>query len=129
MRLSLSAQEEADELRVWRSRRFRILVCINGTDPSYVGLDTAVRIGATDECDVVLLYIRRIDQGLNTGGLQMRAARQNMLEWGLELPGIQYLKRGLDRLLDQNFLGDEWEERIDHTDVFGGPTQLAERCA
>jgi nucleotide-binding universal stress UspA family protein len=51
----------------------------------------------------------------------MRVARQNMLEWGLELPGIQYLKRGLEQLLERDFLGDEWEERVDHTDVFGDP--------
>jgi nucleotide-binding universal stress UspA family protein len=114
-------EKELQELRTRRRKRFRILVCINGTDPSYVGVDIAGRINASDDCDVVLLYVRRIDQGLSSGGLEMRAARQNMLEWGLELPGIKYLKRGLEQLLDQGYLGKEWEERIDHTDVFGDP--------
>lgn len=114
-------KEELKELRAWRKKRFRILVCVNGTDPSYVGVDIASQIGTTDECDIILLYVRRIDQGLSTGGLQMRAARQNMLEWGLELPGIQYLRRGLDMLTDRDFLGEEWDERIDHRDVFGDP--------
>ena len=115
-------EKELRELRAHRRKRFRILVCVNGTDPSYVGVDIAARIAAgTDDCDIILLYVRRIDQGLNTGGLQMRTARQNMLEWGLELPGIQYLKRGLEQLLEQGFLGEEWDERIDHTDVFGDP--------
>ena len=114
-------EKELQELRARRRKRFRILVCINGTDPSYEGIDIAGRIGSNDDCDVVLLYVRRIDQGLNSGGLQMRAARQNMLEWGLELPGIQYLKRGLEQLLEQGHLGKNWEERIDHTDVFGDP--------
>jgi len=114
-------KKELEELRAWRRRRFRILVCVNGTDPSYVGVDIAAKIGTPDECDIILLYVRRIDQGLSAGGLQMRAARQNMLEWGLELPGIQYLKRGLDQLTDQGFLGEEWHERIDHRDVFGDP--------
>jgi nucleotide-binding universal stress UspA family protein len=114
-------EKELQELRARRRKRFRILVCINGTDPSYVGVDIAGRINASDDCDVVLLYVRRIDQGLSSGGLEMRAARQNMLEWGLELPGIKYLKRGLEQLLDQGYLGKEWEERIDHTDVFGDP--------
>jgi nucleotide-binding universal stress UspA family protein len=114
-------QRELEELRAQRRKRFRMLVCLNGTDPSYVGVDIAAKIASNDDCDIVLLYVRRIDQGLNTGGLQMRAARQNMLEWGLELPGIKYLKRGLDQLLGQGILGEEWEERIDHTDVFGDP--------
>jgi len=113
--------KELENLRAWRRKRFRILVCLNGTDPSYVGVDIAARIGAGDDCDVVLLYVRRIDHGLSSGGLDMRAARQNMLEWGLELPGIGYLRRGLEQLLEQDFLGEKWDERIDHTDVFGDP--------
>ena len=112
---------EAEALRARRRRRFRILVCLNGTDSSYTGVDIAAQIGRHTDCTIVLLFIRRIDQGLNTGGLQMRAARQNMLDWGLELPGIQHLKRGLDQLVDQGFLGSQWEERIQHTDVFGDP--------
>ena len=114
-------QKQLEELRAWRRKRFRVLVCLNGTDPSYVGVDIAAQIAANDDCDVILFYVRRIDQGLSSGGLQMRVARQNMLEWGLELPGIQYLKRGLEQLLEKDFLGDDWEERVDHTDVFGDP--------
>ncbi|MGI9407599.1 MAG: universal stress protein [Hyphomicrobiaceae bacterium] len=112
---------ELNTVRATRRRRFRILVCVNGTDPSYEGIDLAARIGKDDNCDIILLYVRRIDQGLNSGGLQVRVARQNMLEWGLELPGIQYLGRGRDMLLERGFLGNEWDERIDHTDVFGDP--------
>ncbi len=114
-------EKELEKLRAWRRKRFRILVCLNGTDPSPVGIDIAARIGAGDDCDVVLLYVRRIDHGLSSGGLDMRAARQNMLEWGLELPGIGYLRRGLEQLQKNEFLGHEWNERIDHTDVFGDP--------
>lgn len=110
------------ELRAQRRKRFRILICVNGTDPSYLGVDIAARIAdRSEDCDIILLYVRRIDQGLNTGGLQMRAARQNMLEWGLELPGIQFLKRGLEQLLERSFLGEEWDEHVDHKDVFGDP--------
>lgn len=112
---------ELDALRASRRKRFRILVCVNGTDPSYEGIDVAAKIGKDDNCDIIVLYVRRIDQGLNSGGLQVRVARQNMLEWGLELPGIQYLGRGRDMLLEKGFLGEEWDERIDHTDVFGDP--------
>ncbi len=79
-------EKELEKLRAWRRKRFRTLVCLNGTDPSYVGVDIAARIAASDDCDVVLLYVRRIDHGLSSGGLDMRAARQNMLEWALEYP-------------------------------------------
>ncbi len=85
MRLDLSAQEDAKERRDWRRRRFRILVCVDGTDESYVGLRYAAEIGRSEDCDIILAYVRPTDQGLRSGGLQLRVARENMLDWGLEL--------------------------------------------
>lgn len=113
--------EEEREEREMRRERFRILVCINGTDPSYEGLKFAAEIGRTSPSDIILLYVRRIDQGLNSGGLQVRVARQNMLEWGLELPGIQYLRRGLEMLADEGYMTKEWRSKFSHTDIFGDP--------
>lgn len=116
-----AGQEEAREERERRRERFRILVCVNGTDACYEGVRVAAEIGQRGPCDIVLLYVRRIDQGLNSGGLQVRVARQNMLDWGLELPGIQYLRRGLDMLGDLGYLTKEWRSRASHTDIFGDP--------
>ncbi|MBZ0216438.1 MAG: universal stress protein, partial [Fimbriimonadaceae bacterium] len=101
--------------------RFRILVCINGTDSCYDGLKRAAEFGRRDECDIILLYVRRVDQGLNSGGLQVRVARQNMLDWGLDLPGIEYLKRGLKALEDDGFMDKAWKANFSHSDVFGDP--------
>jgi nucleotide-binding universal stress UspA family protein len=114
-------KRKLEEIRVRRRGRFRILACVNGTDESYIGVETAAEIGRSDACDVILLYVRRIDQGLNSGGLQVRVARQNLLEWGLELPGIEFLRHGLNMLLEEEFLGGEWDEHIDHSNVFGDP--------
>ena len=87
--------EESEE----RRKRFRILVCLDGEEEGYRGLRYAARMGgAHKDCDIVLLYVRPIDQGLATGGLQVRLARENILNWGLELPGIRYLKEGLSML-------------------------------
>jgi len=104
-----------------RQSRFRMLVCVNGEDSALESVNLAARIGRQEESDIVLLYVRRIDQGLNAGGLQVRVARRNLLEWGLELPGIKYLKQGFDILVERGFLGNEWDELISHTDVFGDP--------
>ena len=84
---------EREEIRERRRNRFRILVCIDGTDASYDGIRFAAKIGYRSECDIILLYVRPIDQGLRSGGLQVRVARENMLDWGLELPGIRNLKK------------------------------------
>ncbi len=112
---------DVSEERERRRKQFRILVCVNGTDKSYEGLNLAAEIGRKNPCDIILLYVRRIDQGLNSGGLQVRIARQNMLDWGLELPGVQYLRRGYEILLDLGYARKDWRSRHSHTDVFGDP--------
>ena len=120
-RIDFDTHHELEEIREWRRNRFRILVCIDGSDESYEGLQFANEIARGDDCDIILLYVRPIDQGLRSGGLQMRVARENMLEWGLELPGIQYLKRGLDMLIGDGHLADEWKAVSTHTDIRGDP--------
>lgn len=114
-------QAEMEILRAQRRNRFRILVCIDGSDASYEGLRFAARIGHSSDCDIILLYVRTIDQGLRTGGLQVRVARENMLDWGLELPGIRYLKRGLDMLAGEDEMSVHWTVFTSHTDTWGDP--------
>lgn len=112
---------EFDTLRQQRRNRFRILVCIDGSDASYDGLRFAARIGHSHECDIILLYVRPIDQGMRTGGLQVRVARENMLDWGLELPGIRHLKRGLDMLAGEEERSVHWTAFASHADTWGDP--------
>ena len=99
--------------------RFRILVCIDGSDESYRGLSYAAKLGGGMDADIVLLYVRPIDQGLRSGGLQVDVARSNLLDWGIELPGIKYLKKGRDLLIEKGILGEDWEEQHFHSDVSG----------
>ncbi len=101
--------------------RFQILVCIDGSDESYSGLRYAVRVGSGNTADLTLLYVRPVDQGLRSGGLQMRVARENMLKWGVELPGTKALRRGRDMLVEMGFMADDWKEQIVHTDTVGDP--------
>ncbi len=105
-----------------RKERYRILVCIDGSDESYRGLSYAAQaVQNKKDSDIVLLYVRPIDQGLRSGGLQVRVARENMLNWGLELPGIKFLKKGLEQLISEEALSSDWQEKISHTDIEGDP--------
>lgn len=104
-----------------RGDRFRILVCIDGSDESYRGLRYAAKMGRGVDADIVLMYVRPVDQGLRSGGLQVRVARENMMKWGLELPGIKYLKRGKDLLVELGNMQGEWESKNVHVDVEGDP--------
>ena len=110
-----------EEIYERRKNRFRILVCVDGSDESYRGLRYAAHLGQRDDADIILLYVRPVDQGMRTGGLQVRVARENMLSWGLELPGIKYLNKGRDLLFEGSEIADEWGEKITHTDVVGDP--------
>ena len=102
--------------------RFRILVCLDGSDECYQSLRYAAKLSSGVDADIVLLYVRPTDQGLRSGGLQVRVARENMLKWGIELPGIQYLKKGRDMLKDLDVMsGNDWKEEVVHTDVDGDP--------
>ena len=112
---------DSEALIEYRKNRYRILVCVDGSDESYRGLKYAARLGAGRDADIILLYVRPVDQGLRTGGLQVRVARENMLNWGLELPGIQYLKKGRDMLVGDEELSSQWELHSAHTDVAGDP--------
>ena len=114
-------QTVVETLKEERRKRFRILVCIDGTKTSYDGLKFASEIKPLEQCDIILLYVRSIDQGLRTGGLQMKLARENMLEWGLQLPGLEYLKNGLNMLVDERELSDSWKISASHTDSWGDP--------
>ena len=116
-----AARKEAEKLREARRNRFRILACVDGSDASYEAVRMAARLGARQEVDIIILYVRAIDQGLRSGGLQVRVARENMLEWGLDLPGIKYLDHAIKILNDIGFSPDGWEAEASHTDTWNDP--------
>lgn len=101
--------------------RFSILVCIDGTDASYRALRHAVRIGSGTDADLTLLYVRPIDQDLRTGGMQISVVRENILDWGLELPGGTALRRGRELLVELGWLSKDWQTEFAHVDVQGDP--------
>ncbi len=104
-----------------RRSRFRILACIDETEESFDTVRVAARLAKTDECDIIVLFVRSIDQGLWSGGLQVRVARQNILDAGLEMPGINKLKHTLDILKEEGIDANEWPRKAGHQDAWGDP--------
>lgn len=102
-------------------KRFRLLVCIDGSDESYRGLRYAARLGSGVDADIELLYVRPVDQGMRSGGLQARVVRENLLDWGLDLPGIKYLKKGQEILAELGIMSKGWAEHPIHVDRYGDP--------
>jgi len=108
-------------IRAQRRSRFRILACIDGSDASYDTVRFAARLSPHENCDVVLLYVRPIDQGLRTGGLNVKVARQNILDAGGELPGLTALKKGLEILKEEGLDTSDWTRETGHEDAWGDP--------
>lgn len=104
-----------------RAKRFRVLVCIDGSEESYRGLRYALKLGSAAETDIILLYVRPIDQGMRSGGLELRVARENMLNWGLDLPGVKYLQKGMEILEEMGRISGDWKQEFTHLDVNGDP--------
>ncbi len=126
-RTQLSARQEAavrktlSHLRSQRRNRFRILACIDGSDESFISVRYAAQMAVTDDCDVIVLFVRPIDQGLHSGGLQVRLARQNMMDAGFELPGVKHLKRALEVLKEEGLDAENWPREAENQDAWGDP--------
>ncbi len=126
-RTQLSDRQEAavrktlQNLRAQRRTRFRILACIDGTEESNITVRLAARFAVQDDCDIIVAFVRPIDQGLHSGGLQVRLARQNMMDAGFELPGVRYLKRALAVLKEEGIDAESWDHEAANQQAWGDP--------
>lgn len=95
--------------------RLRILISIGGGPEAFTGLKFVHRLSEQSCADLALLYVRPMDSGLKSGGMEVRVVRENVLEWGLELPGMAHLNKARDILNElgeiDNALDDEWRHR------------------
>ncbi|MGH6875502.1 MAG: universal stress protein [Aestuariivirgaceae bacterium] len=112
-------EKTLQNIRAQRRNRFRVLACINEDEASYITVRFAARFAPDNDCDIIVLFVRPIDQGLWSGGLQVRLARQNMLESGLELPGVSHLKKALEVLKEEGVDTTGWTHETAHEDAWG----------
>jgi nucleotide-binding universal stress UspA family protein len=116
-----AVQKTLQHLRQQRRKRFRVLACIDGSEESFITVRFAARFAPNDECDIIILYVRPVDQGLWSGGLQVRLARQNMMDAGFELPGVRDMKRALAILKEEGIDVETWTKEASHQDAWGDP--------
>jgi nucleotide-binding universal stress UspA family protein len=131
-RQEAAVQKTFNQLRAQRRSRFRILACIDGSEESFICVRMASKLAVTDDCDIIVLYVRPIDQGLHSGGLQVRLARQNMIDAGFELPGVKHLKDSLAVLKEEGLDVSNWEKVGAHADAWGdaaGDTKVEYRSS
>ena len=105
----------------FNSERFNILLAIDGSEETYRALKYAERVGRGNDADITLLYVRPIDRSSDMAGLDMRAVRQNMLDWGLELPGMASLEATRAMLIASGYMSNDWKAEAAHREVTGDP--------
>ena len=118
-RQEAAVQKTLQNLRAQRRNRFRILACVDGSEESFITVRFAARFTVQNNCDLIVLFVRPIDTGLHSGGLQVRLARQSMMDAGFELPGVRHLKRALEILRKEGIDVASWPQEADHQDVWG----------
>ncbi len=92
-----------------RTPHFHILACIDGSTESYRGLRYALKFSAKrEDTDISLIYVRA-GVKMATGGLTHQVARENLMEWDLDMPGLKVLKKARDILVENGFLGEGWD--------------------
>lgn len=116
-----AVRKTLQNLRAQRRNRFRILACIDGTEEGFETVRAAAQFFTEKECDLIILFVRPIDQGLHSGGLQVRLARQNMMDAGFELPGVRHMKRALEILGEFGIDPQNWPKEAGTSDAWGDP--------
>ncbi|MCJ2165987.1 MULTISPECIES: universal stress protein [unclassified Pseudodesulfovibrio] len=101
--------------------RLRILICIGGGPEAYAGLRYAARLSKKTCANIDLLYVRQQDSGLQSGGMEVRVARENILDWGLELPGMTHLKKARDILVELGEITPDANRDWRHLELSGDP--------
>lgn len=101
--------------------KLRILICIGGGPEAYTGLKYAARLSKKSCADIALLYVRPVDSGLQSGGLEVRVARENVLDWGLELPGMTHLRTARDILSELGEIAADANHQWQHRNISGDP--------
>jgi nucleotide-binding universal stress UspA family protein len=99
----------------------RILICIGGGPEAFTGLKFAARMSKASCATIGLLYVRPLDSGLKSGGMEVRVARENMLDWGLELPGMTALRKAREILRDLGEIAHDAGKEWRHVDLSGDP--------
>ncbi len=137
-RTTLSGRQEAavqktlSNLRQIRRNRFRVLACIDGSEAGLNCVRFAASFAVTNDSDIINLFVRPIDQGLHSGGLQVRLARENMMDAGFELPGVKHLKASLAILKEVGIDVNAWSTSGAHESAWGdaaGDTKVEYRSA
>lgn len=101
--------------------KLRILISIGGGPEAYTSLKFAVRLSQQSCADISLLYVRPLDSGLKSGGMEIRVARENVLDWGLELPGMTHLKKARDILIELGEISNESKDEWQYRELSGDP--------
>lgn len=97
----------------------KLLISIGGGPEAYTALAFAAQLSRRQCGDVVFLTVREPDRTLGSGGMELRVAREQMLGWGLELPGLKRLKKARDIFAELGEISADSPGRWEHRSISG----------
>ncbi len=123
-----AVRKQVEKLKAERRKRFRVLVSVKDEETLYV-VRMAAKLANCPTCDIVLLYVRPVDR---SGSLHVQLARRNILQAGVELPGLRILRAGLEVVEKELGLkAEECETTTAQMDAWGDPvgdTKIVYTC-
>ncbi|MBF0248906.1 MAG: universal stress protein, partial [Alphaproteobacteria bacterium] len=93
--------------------RYRILVCLDGSDEGYRGLRYAAKLSGGVEAYVTVLHLRSPDSTLPEG-LEDLSPEADMFQWGRKAPGVIYLDNARKLLEELGVMRADWHVRFGH---------------
>lgn len=102
-----------------RKKTFRILVCIDGSDESYRAMRYAAFLAHQVNADLVVTFFRAQYDEASKDEIYKWAAKENMLDWDLDLAGLKFLRKARNILKEMGEIASDWKTVSVHTDVDG----------
>ncbi len=117
-RMEEAVRKQLQKIKAERRQRFRVLASLKDEESLYVAR-MAAHLADCPKCDIVLLFVRPVDR---SGSIHVQLARRNILQAGVELPGLRILREGLEVLQQELRLNmEECETSTEQMNAWGDP--------
>lgn len=100
--------------------RFRILVCLDGSDEGYRGLRYGAKLSGGNTADICLLHLRSADSSPPQDAGEL-PADANLFDFDKKVPGVKYMTKARQILGELGILTDAWTLTCQHEGLADDP--------
>ncbi|OIO60537.1 MAG: hypothetical protein COX57_07385 [Alphaproteobacteria bacterium CG_4_10_14_0_2_um_filter_63_37] len=107
---------------------FKLLICIDGSEEALRGMRYGAKLGGGVDAEITIMFVRRSDDAFASEGQTMRPVRENMLGWGVELPGMRFLEEARRTLIEYGWMQENWAHQEAQREFNGDPLGEFQVC-